>query len=116
MSEEKSDFIELISDFKDYLKTRYQLTVLQVSEKGAIVLSNVLVYTLITITFLFILLFGSLALALYFAEIYHSLYIGFLIVASIYFGLFIMFILFKNLLINNVFVNMIIRKLFKNAE
>lgn len=116
MSNEKNDFLAVLNDFKDYLKTCYNLAVLKASDKGSNLLAGIIVGSLIGILVLFSLLFASISLAIYFKEIFHSTSMGFLAVAIVYLFLSLLVIAFRNLWLKRYFVNMIIRRIFRKEE
>src|ERR1700730_17429851 len=74
----------LIDKSKDYLETKIELTRLKTIDKSADVLSTVVVsVAMIFISFLLIL-FASIALALYLGKMLGAYYYGFLILGGFY--------------------------------
>jgi hypothetical protein len=106
--EEQTKIEELSDKLKSYIDTRYDLIVLQTSDKVSIIGSQFIAYLLIGIlSLLFIVLF-SIALSLYISALYGSPFIGFFAVAGIYFVIAVLLIAFKKQL-TNPFRNKIIR-------
>ncbi len=99
----------------EYLEERVELMQLTVVEKTAVLTSKIATSIVILMFLLFSFFFASLVLALYFGEIYHSNFTGFLIVAAIYIGLSLLVILFKNKLEKPI-VNLVIKQLLKQQH
>lgn len=115
MSIEKTDLLELVSDLKNYLNTRYDLVVLKTIDKSSKIGSGVTLYLIISLIGVFTVLFASIALALYLSEYYASIYKGFFAVACIYFSLLIGVLLFKTT-IKRKMTNVMIRGIFESMR
>lgn len=106
--EEQTKIEELSDKLKAYIDTRYDLIVLQTSEKVSNVGSTFIAYLLIGImSILFIVLF-SIAISLYISSIYGNSFIGFFAVGGVYLLIAALLIAFKKQ-ITNPFRNKIIR-------
>ena len=115
MSIEKSDLFELLTDLKEYLNTRYELVVLKTIDKSSKVVSGISLYFIIFIIGIFLMLFSSIALALFLSEYYASIYKGFLAVSIVYFSLLILVLLFKSAIKRKI-TNIMIRGIFENLQ
>ena len=112
--QEQSKLEETVDSIKDYLNTRYELTVLKGSDKLAHAGSNAISYlpiALITVLTAFML---SFALAFYLNTVLQSQFYGFLIVGGAYFVIGLFLLLVRKSLLAKPLRNKIIRGLFKN--
>ncbi|WP_114747844.1 phage holin family protein [Pleomorphovibrio marinus] len=89
---------ELINTLKKLIEIRIKILLEEIKDDLSTIFTRVVVLVFMVLTSLFILLFGSIALAFYFAVLMESTHAGFLMVGGIY--LFILLILF---LIRNSF-------------
>ncbi|MDF2455264.1 MAG: hypothetical protein K0R51_1257 [Cytophagaceae bacterium] len=113
--EEQTKIEELSDKLKSYIDTRYDLIVLNTSDKVSIIGSQFIAYLIIGIlSLLFIVLF-SIALSLYISSVYGSSFIGFFAVGGIYLVLTILLIVFKKQ-VTNPFRNMIIRAVLNETR
>lgn len=113
--EEQTKIEELSDQLKSYLDTRYDLIVLNTSDKVSIVGSQFLAYLIIGIlSLLFIVLF-SIALSLYISSLYGNSFAGFFAVGGIYLVLTILLIVFKKQ-VTTPFRNMIIRAVLNETH
>ncbi len=86
------NFSELINTIKKLVEIRVKILIEEIKDDISTVFTRIVVLILMLITSLFILLFGSIALAFYFAALVESTHVGFLVVGGIY--VFILLILF----------------------
>ena len=113
--EEQTKIEELSDKFKTYLDTRYDLIVLNTSDKVSNIGSQFIAYLIIGIlSLLFIVLF-SIALSLYISAIYGSSFIGFFAVGGMYLVLAVVLFVFKKQL-SNPFRNRIIRAVLNETH
>jgi len=113
--EEQTKIEELSDKLKSYIDTRYDLIVLQTSDKVSIIGSEFIAYLLIGIlSILFIVLF-SIALSLYISFLYGNTFTGFFAVGGLYFILAVLLIAFKKHL-TNPFRNKIIRAVLNETH
>jgi hypothetical protein len=113
--EEQTKIEELSDKFKSYLDTRYDLIVLNTSDKVSTIGSQFIAYLIIGIlSLLFVLLF-SIALSLYISSIYGSSFIGFFAVGGLYLVLAAVSFVFKKQL-SNPFRNSIIRAVLNETH
>lgn len=111
--EEQSKIEETVDNVKDYLSTRYELTILKGADKISHIGSNVLSFIpLFFFTALTIVLL-SFALALYLNMTMESTYAGFLIVGGIYFAVLLIYLMIRKSGVVKPLRNKIIHELFK---
>jgi uncharacterized membrane protein YqjE len=113
MEEEQTKFEEVTESVKKYINTRYELMVLQSTEKasniGAEAISAFLILKLAGLALLIL----SFALAFYISYVLDDTYSGFLIVGGVYLVMAFLLIGFKKSLLTKPFRNMIIKAMFK---
>ena len=112
--EEQSKLEETVDSIKDYVNTRYELTVLKASDKVAQIGSNSISYLPIVLFVLLTFFMLSFGLAYYLNTIFENGYSGFLVVGGGYFALAFLLICVRKKLIAKPFRNKIIKELFKN--
>lgn len=113
--EEQTKIEELSDKLKSYMDTRYDLIVLNASDKVSTIGSQFIAYLLIGIlSLLFIVLF-SIALSLYISSMYGNTFTGFFFVGGMYLLLTILLIAFKKHVINP-FRNKILRAVLSEAN
>lgn len=111
--EEQSKIEETVDNVKDYLNTRYELTILKGADKISHIGSNVLSFIpLFFLTALTIVLL-SVALALYLNVEMQSNYLGFLVVGGAYLVILLVLFLIRKSSIAKPLRNRIIQELFK---
>lgn len=112
MTEETFSFKGVIQKATEYIETWKDLSKLMLLEKG----SNVIASLILTVSMLFLGLFGvlflSIALAFFLAEILGSMGLGFLALAGIYFLIILILALLKKN-IKNKMIDLSIKKVFK---
>jgi len=111
--EEQNKFEEVTESVKKYINTRYELMVLQSTEKasniGAEAISVILILKLAGLAILIL----SLAVAFYLSYALGDTYSGFLIVGGAYFVIALLLIGFRKSLLTKPFRNTIIKAMFK---
>lgn len=111
------DKIEDISvHIKKYVTNRISLAKIIIAEKSSKVISNLIVFFILTLLFFSALLFASISLGFYLSELTGKYYWGFLIVAGIYFILGVFIRLFKERLIHFPIMNNILQQILKEEE
>ncbi|HEY1038451.1 MAG TPA: phage holin family protein [Bacteroidia bacterium] len=112
--QEQTKLEETVENIKEYVNTRYELTVLKTSDKvahtGSVALSYLPVVFLTVLT-VFML---SFALGFYLNTVFHSEYYGFLVVGGGYFVIGLIVLMVRKNLIAKPFRNKIIKELLKN--
>ena len=107
---------ELMSDVKEYVDNRLSSVKLNVAEKTSKVGSQIISVTIITIIFIFFLVFSSIALAFAFSRLTGEYYWGFAIVAGIYLLAGFALSAAKEKIIRLPLLNALLKQLFKNDE
>jgi len=116
MDEQKSYFEELRTTLENYIQNRILLIKLQVVEKMSKLLAGMFTGLLIVILSFFVLLFLSIMLGYYFADLTGSNYIGFGILTVVYILLLVLLIVFRKNLVENKIINMVIEVFFDKNE
>ncbi len=116
MSELKNNVEALVVDLKDYFSTNVELAKLKASDKTASAVSEAMSQLIITLTLIIGVIFLSTSAAIYIAEQYDSLAIGFLIVGSFYTIIFILLLVVKKPLLRTPLKNKIIKSLLKETD
>jgi len=87
---------EIITTIKKLIEVRVNIIKAEIVDQISSVVARVAFIVLIVLSASFILLFGSIALAFYFSEIYESSSIGFLMLTGIYIIIFLLLVLLRN--------------------
>jgi len=87
---------EIISTIKKLIEVRFNILKAEITDQISSVAARIAAMVLMLLFASFILLFGSIALAFYFSEIYGSTSIGFLMLTGIYLLLFFLLFLLRN--------------------
>jgi uncharacterized membrane protein YqjE len=101
---------------KAYIDAKVELMKMNVAEKISAVVANTIAGMVAAVVFLFFLLLGSVALALWLGEITNRLWLGFLITAAFYGVLGLVVWMLRERLIRLPIMNALIKQLFKNDE
>jgi len=113
MPEEQDFFKDTKEKLQQYIQQRILLLRLQATDKVSRIASAVITSVLIFIIGLFLLVFASITAGLWLADITGSLIAGFGIVALFYFIVFLFIIIFLRKMLQNLFINKLIRLLHK---
>ena len=113
MPEEQDFFKDTKQKLQQYIQQRILLLRLQATDKVSRIASAVITSVLILVVGLFLLVFASIAAGLWLASITGSLVAGFGIVALFYFLVFLFIIIFLRKMLQNLFINKLIRLLHK---
>lgn len=116
LTEEKTQVEVLIDNLKDYLSTRMDLAFLMATEKGAVLVSNLVSNIILSVVFIFFILFGSFALAIVISENLNNTYSGFLIVSGGYLLLGIIIFFFQKKTIKEPVSNLFVKQIFKDEN
>ncbi|MBO9200966.1 MULTISPECIES: phage holin family protein [Niastella] len=116
MSESFKKWEGLTDHVKEYINIRVELAKLAIAEKTSRVVSQIIAVTIVTLFFLFVLVFGSIAGAWALSDWIGKPYAGFLIVAGIYMLLGIIVWVTRSRLIRFPIMNAIIKQLHNNDE
>lgn len=101
----------LYQKVETYCKTTLELLKYESAEKLIMILSNVIIYKLLSTVLVFSILFLSAGLALFVGNEMGEIYYGFLAVGGLYMILLIVLFLFRDAIIKNPVSNFVISKL-----
>ncbi|SHM39873.1 Putative Holin-X, holin superfamily III [Cyclobacterium lianum] len=87
---------EIFTTIKKLIEVRFKILKSEILDEISSIAARVGIILLMVLSASFILLFGSIALAFYFSELYGSTSVGFLLLTGIYFLLFIILYLVRN--------------------
>ncbi|HTI90176.1 MAG TPA: phage holin family protein [Puia sp.] len=104
----------LIDHTKDYLHARVDEAKLALAEKASGVISVVITGSVVSLVFVFCLFFSSISAAIALGNWLHKLWLGFLLVGSVYLLLGLIVWAAKDRLIRIPVMDAIIHQLFKN--
>ena len=110
MEDKKATPKVLIEHGKEYLQNRADLAMLQVTDKASDVISNIVIYALLGFISIFVLLFGSFALAYALGDWFDNTFLGFLAVFGIYTITGIVLFIFRQTWLKTPMVNMFIKQ------
>lgn len=100
----------------DYTQLRLDLLKADFTEKIALIFSKLITGVIVFMMALMVILFGSIVMGLYFANIFGSLMLGFAIVTGFYVLLIIILMLVKNSVIQTPVANQIIDVMYESDE
>lgn len=109
-------FDDLIDHTRQYIETRVSLGKLQIVEKGSELSSSIAASVTFVIIGVLVLIFSSLALALYLSEVMGKSYYGFLSVGAGYAFLGLIGYFMSDKWIKRPVANRFIRSVFKNSS
>lgn len=113
MDEDKNDFFQDTQELLEkYIDDRILLFKIQAAEKSGKLASLFLGILIITFLLFLILLFGSIALAMYFGELLNSNLLGFGMVAASYTVILLLYLMLKNKLRSYFIMNTVIKIFF----
>ena len=107
---------ELITNIKSYINLRIDGLKLEIAEKTAEIVTNLIVSSVVFIVFLLFIIFASIALAYGLGEWLEKTWLGFLIVSCGYMFIGIITLLLKDKLIKFPLMNGLIKQFYKNEE
>jgi hypothetical protein len=118
MEEQKPAEENLFEKIKAYVQVRVRLAVLNSIEKTAEIYASLISKLIVSLFLLMALLFGSIALAFYLAEIYQSNWCGFLCVGGLYLLIGIFILLIRRKSIEKPLMDQFVKKVLasKNEE
>jgi len=116
--EEKKEkgFEDILSEAKVYLDTRVEYTRLFLVKRASKMFADLLTTAIVAICFILAFILGTVTLALFLSDIFHSYTAGFGSVALIYLVLALIVFLTKDNFIEKAIVNFTIKKYFKKLE
>jgi ABC-type uncharacterized transport system fused permease/ATPase subunit len=107
---------ELASSVKEYINTRIEAAKLNAAEKTSGIVANIIAAIIVTLFFLFCIVFASTAAAVSLGEWMGKPWAGFLIVAFLYFLTGIIVWAKKEKIIRLPIMNALIKQLFKHDD
>ncbi len=110
----KPELDEILNEVKSYMGTTVDLYRMKAAEKGAEIASIAIINIVLGIFAALVLLFASLALALYLSSFFDSMYTGFLLVAGLYAIFSIIILLTKDKWLKGSLTDNIIRVIYSN--
>lgn len=113
MPAEQNFFKDTKEKLQQYVQQRILLLRLQVTEKASRIASTIITTVLIIVVGLFLIVFASITAGFWLASITGSLIAGFGIVALFYFLVFLFIIIFLKKILQNLFINKLIRLFHK---
>jgi hypothetical protein len=107
---------DLVTSSKDYLNTHLANVKLTAAEKGSEMVATLTARIIMALTWLLVLIFCGISLAYVLSDLTGRLWLGFLIVAGIFFlfGLFVWY--FREKLFRIPAMNAMIHQMFKDHE
>ena len=106
--EEKSKVESIFQHIKQYLETRWELFILNTSDRASSMISSIASILLIAVSMIFVLLFLSIGAAMWIGGSYNDYSIGFIYVGLFYLVISIVLYVFRNSLIKMPVVNRIL--------
>ena len=113
MPEEQDFFKDTKQKLQQYIQQRILLLRLEATEKVSRIASTIITSVLIIVVGLFLLVFASITAGLWLASITGSYIAGFGIVALFYLVVFLFIIIFLKKMLQNLFINKLIRLFHK---
>jgi hypothetical protein len=111
MEKEENKFEQLFDDVREYLDAKQELLKLQLVEKTARVVSNIIAFFVILPFFILAFLFISIALAHLFAEFWGHEYAGYLTVTFLYLVIGLLLVRFRKKWLVGPMMNAIIKQI-----
>jgi ABC-type glycerol-3-phosphate transport system permease component len=116
MQESNNDFFEdTHALLTNYVDDRLLLLKIKAAEKSGKLVSAVITFLIVAFFIFFILLFISIMGGYYFAEVTGSTFLGFSIIAGIYFVLFLLFLAMRKQLVSKRINNHVIKIFFEKS-
>jgi Putative Actinobacterial Holin-X, holin superfamily III len=113
MEEDKSHFTDVAEKATEYMNTRLELGRMKAMEYGALAFAAVMSKFIVLLICFCCLIFASLALAIYISFVSANIWLGCLVVAALYFLLFLIVYFNRKRLLDSPLANGFIRHLNK---
>lgn len=114
--EEQSRIDQTIEHAKEYVETKWDLIILNTTEKVSNAASSIATSLILILVMSFVLLFSSIGVAWYIGEQNGSASMGFLIVAGFYLIVAVLFYFMRNEWLKIPIINSILKKLHYDNE
>jgi hypothetical protein len=109
--EENSRIESIAQNLRQYFETRWNLFILNTSDKASGIISSIASIVLIAVSMIFVLLFLSIGAALWIGHSYNDSSVGFLYVGIFYLVVSIVLFAFRHSLIKLPVINSMLNKL-----
>lgn len=116
MEEILSKAEEMVDHIKEYVDNRTSSMKIKLAEKTSAVTAHIIAFAIVAVIFIFFLVFAGMALAHALADVTGKEWLGYLIVAGIYFITGIIIWFGKEKIIRLPVLNGILKQLFKEDE
>lgn len=116
MADNEQSFEELTENVKEYIGTRFEILQLEAIDKVSLIGAVGSFGFIISLIAVLVCFFGSLALGFYFAELFDSNSIGFLILSVLYLIIIIVLFVMRKSLFNVKLRNLIIKALMNDEK
>ncbi|WP_219222872.1 phage holin family protein [Pedobacter antarcticus] len=117
MEEKKEkNFDEIVTDAKTYLDARLEYTRLVFIKRGSKIFADLVTNAIVAICFTLAFILGTITLALFLSNVFHSYTAGFGSVSLLYLFLALIVFFTKENFIEKAIVNFTIKKYFKKLE
>lgn len=117
MEEKKEkNFDEIVTDAKTYLDARLEYTRLIFIKRGSKIFADLVTNAIVAICFTLAFILGTITLALFLSNVFHSYTAGFGSVSLLYLFLALVVFFTKENFIEKAIVNFTIKKYFKKLE
>jgi hypothetical protein len=113
MEELKTKAEDLTKNIKDYLDTKYKLTILKATDKATGIAAGGLAAFSILFLGIFVIFFAGIALGVWLGQLLDSYALGYLIVAAIFLLFIIILVMMRKRIVFPMIRNLIIRKLYE---
>jgi hypothetical protein len=106
----------LVSNSTDYVETRLNLFKLKMVDKSSDLVSSVLSFLPLILTFIIVFILLNIGIALLIGDLVGKAYLGFLILTAIYIIIALVLYSQRNKMFKVPFANMLIRKFLKDTK
>jgi hypothetical protein len=110
------DITNIKNDIQEYVEVRFDLIRLHVAENLSHIVSNAATVAIIGFFLFFIFFFLSFAAGYYFAHIFNSNELGFLLVAGFYFLMMLVFLVFRKRIVERPIIKAIVKLFFTKIK
>jgi hypothetical protein len=100
----------------EYMQLRLDLLKADFTEKTALIFSKMITGIIVLVMAFMVILFGSIALGLYFGNMFGSLVLGFALLTGVYLLLIVLLLLVKDKIIQTPVANQIIDVMYESDE
>ncbi len=112
----EKNFEEIFSEARAYLENRVEYTRLFLLKRASKIFADMITSVVVILFFSMAFLFGTVTLALFFSDLFHSYTAGFGTVSLLYLLIAVIVYLAKDKFIEKAIVDLTIKKYFKKLE